>query len=64
MSRCFAVSGLSLSMGKTNVIKFNLNHLQGDSYWIPHQNKQIKEVTNIEFLGLGLNKYIEWKTHT
>jgi len=56
----FAVSGLSLSMGKTNGIKFNLNHLQDDSFWILHQNKEFEEVTSIEFLGFGLKTNTRW----
>jgi len=47
-----------LSTGKTNGIKFNLNHLQDDSFWIIHQNKEFEEVTSVEFLGLGLKTNI------
>jgi len=45
-------------MAKTNGIKLNLNHLQDDSFWILHQNKELEEVTSIEFLGLGLKTNI------
>ena len=40
------------------------NHLQNDSFQIFfYQGIEHKEVTNIKFLGLGLDKHMEWKTH-
>jgi hypothetical protein len=35
--------------------------LQDDSVQIFYQGKEIKEVINIKFLGLGLDRHIEWK---
>jgi uncharacterized lipoprotein YajG len=46
---------LSLNVDNTN-IKFNLNHLQDDTLQILYQDKEIQEVTNIKFVGLGLDK--------
>lgn len=40
------------------------NCLKNDSLQISCQGKQIKEVTNIKFLGLGLGKDMEWKEYT
>ena len=39
MSKWLAVNGLTLSTDKTNVITFNLNHLQDDSFQILYQEK-------------------------
>jgi hypothetical protein len=50
------VTGLSPNIYKINVIKFNLKHLHDDSYQILDQDTEIKEVTNIKFLGLGTEK--------
>jgi hypothetical protein len=63
MSTWFAVYVLSLNLDNTNVIKFNLNHLQDDTFQILYQDKEIKEVTNIKFVGLVLDMHKEWKTH-
>ena len=57
------VNGLSLNIDTTNAIKFNLNHLQDDTFQILYQDKEIKEVTNINFLGLEIDKHVEWRTH-
>jgi len=29
-----------------------------------YQNKTVKEATDIKFLGLELDKYMNWKNHT
>jgi hypothetical protein len=62
MSKWFAVNVLSLNVDNTNVVKFNLNCLQDDTFQILYQDKEIKGVTNIKFVGLGLDKHKEWKT--
>jgi hypothetical protein len=39
------------------------NHLQNDSVLIFfYQGIENKEITNIKFLGLGLDRHMEWKT--
>ena len=53
-------NGISINIEKTNVIHIKWNHLQ---FQISYQNVEIKEVTNIKFLGLHLDQHIEWKTH-
>jgi hypothetical protein len=64
MSKWSAANGLSLNIDKTNEIKFNLSHSQEDSSQIPYKGKEIKHVTNIKFLGLEIDQYLNWKTHT
>jgi hypothetical protein len=63
MSKWFAVNGLSLNIDKSSVIKFNLSHFQEDSLQIFYRDKLLKEVTNVRFLGLGIDKHLNWKTH-
>jgi hypothetical protein len=63
MSKWFAANGLSLNIDKTNVIKFSLSHLQEDLFQFPYRDKEIKEVTNIKFVGLEIDKHLSWKTH-
>jgi hypothetical protein len=47
---------------KTNVIKFNFARVLGDSFQSLYQGKEIKEVINIKFFDLRLDKHVEWKT--
>jgi len=63
MRKWFAVNVLSLNVDNINVEKFNLNHLQDDTFQILYQDKEIKEVTNIKFFALRLDKHKEWETH-
>jgi hypothetical protein len=63
MSKWFAANGLSLNIDKTSVIKFNLSHFQEHSLQIFYRDKLLKEVTNVRFLGLGIDKHLNWKTH-
>jgi hypothetical protein len=57
------VNGLSLNIDKTSVIKFNLSHFQEHSLQIFYRDKLLKEVTNVRFLGLGIDKHLNWNTH-
>jgi hypothetical protein len=56
ISKWSAVDGLSLSTGKTNTLHLKINHLQNYSFQIFYQGKETKEVTNIKFIGAGLDK--------
>jgi hypothetical protein len=59
----FTVNGLSLNIDKTIVMHFSSNHLQDNIVQISCEGKEIKEVINIKFLGLGLDNHMKWKTH-
>jgi hypothetical protein len=63
MNEWFSVNGLSLDIDKTNIVKFSSNHLQNDLFQITYQNKSMKAATNIKFLGLELDKHMNWKNH-
>jgi hypothetical protein len=52
-----------LNTDKINVIKFNLNYFQEDQFQAFYKDKKIKDVTNIKFLGLGIDKHLDWKIH-
>jgi hypothetical protein len=47
MSAWFSVTGLSLKIDKTNIVKISSHHLQNDLFQITYQNKIMKEATNI-----------------
>jgi hypothetical protein len=63
MSKWFAANGLSLNIDKKKAIKFNLSNSQEDSFHIPYKDKEIKQLTNIKFLGLESDQHLNWKTH-
>lgn len=59
MSAWFSVTGLSLKIEKTDIIKISSYHLQNDLFQITYKTKTMKEATNITLLGL----YMNWKKH-
>jgi hypothetical protein len=44
-------------------VKFSSKHYQDKTFLINYQNNSIKESTNTRFLGLELDKHINWKNH-
>jgi hypothetical protein len=64
MNKWILVNGLSLNIEKTHSVKFSSNHLQNDQFQITYQNKTINTATNIAFLWLELDKYMNWYNHT
>jgi hypothetical protein len=50
-------------MEKTNCIKFSANHTKHQKQQNDFINNSIEEVTNATFLGLELDKNINWKNH-
>jgi len=63
ISDWFSFNGLTLNMDKTNIIQFSSNHSQNQLHQCDSINNSIKEVTNINFLGLELDNHISWKNH-
>lgn len=64
VSTLFAVNGLSLNIKKTHALHFEFNLLQNHSFQIfLNQGIGNKDVTNIKYLGFGLDQHMEWKTH-
>jgi len=59
----FSFNGLTLNMDKINIIKFSSNHSQNQPHQCDSVNYSIKEVTNINFLGLELDNHKNWKNH-
>ena len=64
MTAWFSVDGLSLNIEKITIVKFSSNHLQNDLFQITYQNRTMTEATNTEFLGLELDKYMNWTNQT
>jgi hypothetical protein len=52
ISNWFTINGLSLNIGKTNIIKFSTHRSQEDAIQIIHENKLMDSKENITFLGL------------
>jgi len=59
----FSINRLTLNMEKTNCIKFTANHTKHQRQQNDLVNDSIEEVTNTTFLGLELDKNINWKNH-
>jgi len=63
MSEWFLVNGLTLNIDKTDLVKFSSNHYRDETFLINYQNNSVKESTNTIYLGLELDKCINWKNH-
>jgi len=63
MIEWFSANRIALNMEKTNIMKFTTNYRQSEVFQIIHQNKIVKGVNNIKFLGLELDKHVSWKNH-
>jgi hypothetical protein len=63
MTGWFSANGLPLNMEKTNIIKFTSSYHQNETFQIIYQNKIITGTNNTKFLGLELDKNINWKNH-
>jgi hypothetical protein len=63
MTRWFSANGLILNMEKTNIMKFTSSNCQVETFKITHQHRLLTGVNNIKFLGLELDKNINWKNH-
>lgn len=57
MCAWFSVNGRSLSIEKTHIVKFSS---ESPKWSVPNYlpNKTMKEATNVNFLGLELDKYM------
>jgi hypothetical protein len=60
MTGWFSANGLALNMEKTNIMKFTSSYHQNEAFQIICQNKIIMESNNTKFLGLELDKNINW----
>jgi hypothetical protein len=45
------------------IMKFNSNYLNNVPFQIPYKDKLIQEEINTKFLGLEIDKHMNWKTH-
>jgi hypothetical protein len=50
-------------MSGYEIIKFNSNYLNNVPFQIPYKDKLIQEEINTKFLGLEIDKHVNWKSH-
>jgi hypothetical protein len=50
-------------MEKTNIMKFTSNTRQNEIFHIIYQNRLLTGTNNTKFLGLELDKNVNWKNH-
>jgi len=58
----FLVNGLTLNLDKTNIIKFGSKKSKEEHIHFRYSNI-IKETDSLKFLGLELDKFLNWKNH-
>ena len=63
LTQWFSANGLVLNMGKTNIMKFTPNTRQNETFQIIYHNKILTGTNNTKFLGLELDKNVNWKKH-
>jgi hypothetical protein len=59
----FSVNRLTVNFDKTNTIKFRSKKGKEIHNCFSYHNSIIKESNNIKFLGLELDKFLNWKKH-
>jgi len=63
MMEWFSANGLVLNMEKINIMKFAPSNRLNTAFQIIYQNKLLTEINHTKFLGLELDKNINWKNH-
>jgi len=63
MTEWFSVNGLSMNMNKTNIMKFLPSNRQNNNFQFMHHSKLLVAANNTKFLGLELDKHVNWKSH-
>lgn len=56
-------NNLKINLNKTNIIYFNQRNPLKKQFNIHYDNNIIQEVENTKFLGLQIDKKLNWKTH-
>jgi len=63
MTGWFSANGLALNMEKTSIMKFTPRNRLNETFQIIYQNRLLTGTNNTKFLGLELDKNINWKNH-
>ena len=63
MTEWFSVNGLILNTDKTNIMNFSPSNRQNNSFQFTHHTKLLVAANNTKFLGLELDKHVNWKSH-
>ena len=59
---CMTV-GLALDLKKTKIMKFESNQQNNASFQTTCRDEPIQEEMNVKFLGLEIDKHMNWKMH-
>jgi len=62
IKKWFLVNGLTLNLDKMNIIKFSPQKRKEEHNHLSYLNV-IKETDSLKFLGLELDKFLNWKNH-
>jgi hypothetical protein len=63
MCEWFDANQLVLNVEKTNIVKFTTTNLPHYPLAAGYADKLIKETTSIKFLGIQIDKHLNWKSH-
>ena len=63
MAEWFSANGIFIEYGKTNIMKFTPSNSQNEIFQIIHKNGLLIGISNTKYLGIELNKNINWKNH-
>jgi hypothetical protein len=64
MTEWFSANGLVLNMEKTNIVNFTPRNYLTTVFEIVYQDQLLKESSQTKFLGLELDKNLNWRCHT
>jgi len=64
MIKWFAANNLVLNVDKMNIMKFITKNSSPSTLRIGYKEEYVEETVNTKFLGLQIDKHINWKNHT
>jgi hypothetical protein len=63
INKWFMTNGLSFNVKKTKIMKSESNQQNNAYFKITFRDEPIREEMNIRFLGLKIDKHMNWKIH-
>jgi hypothetical protein len=59
----FMNNGLSVNLTKATILKFETTSQNNASFQLQCKNQHLQDVKNIKFLGIEIDKFMNWKVH-